>query len=134
MCDCDLLSHVKFLCLYSIMYFLSMSLFVSISKRGMRVLLYSLSAQLFIYLNVCVWGGDVVWWWRWLCVCVCVCVWWWWCLCVCVQYVYVKCMCSVRLFMCVHMSVCHVRVVYFSLVKFLVHVCFRLFFNFNLCV
>ena len=46
---------------------------------------------------VCVVCGAVRWWWWW-----CVCVY----MCVCVQYVCVKCMCSVRLFVCVHTLVC----------------------------
>ena len=56
------------------------------------------------------------------------------CVCVCVQYVCVKCMCNVRLCACTCVCVCPVRVVYFSLVSFLVHTCMFLPFFFLICV
>ena len=81
------------------------------------------SAQLFVYLNVRVWC-SVLWWW-WLCVCV---VWWWWCVCMCVQYVCVKCMCSVRLFVCLHTRVCVSCVCGLFFIGIIFFICFYLFF------
>ena len=95
MCACDLLYPVHFyVCIQSCIFSLCLSLFPFPNVHE-STFIFIISA---FHLPKCVWGGCCV------VVVVVVCVWWWWC--VCVQYVYVKCMCSVRLFVCMHTRVC----------------------------